>query len=38
VAVYSKADFLVSGDKALVSLFLIGRCAVISPTEFLARL
>ncbi|MBI2604477.1 MAG: putative toxin-antitoxin system toxin component, PIN family [Deltaproteobacteria bacterium] len=38
LAVYSRADFLVTGDKALRSLALVGRCAVVSPTEFLGRL
>lgn len=37
LAVFSKAQFLVTGDKALVSLLLVGRCAVVSPSEFLAR-
>lgn len=38
LAVYSKAHFLVTGDKALQSLMLVGQCAVVSPAEFLARL
>ena len=38
LAVYSKADFLVTGDKALRSLMLVGSCAVTSPVEFLSRL
>ncbi len=38
LAVYSKADFLVTGDKALQSLMLVGSCAVDSPVEFLSRL
>ena len=38
LAVYSKADFLVTGDKKLLSLTLVGQCAVVSPTEFLGRI
>ena len=38
LAVYSKANFLITGDKALRSLLLVGQCAVVSPAEFLARL
>lgn len=38
LAVYSNANFLVTGDKALQSLLLVGMCAVVSPTEFLIRL
>ncbi len=38
LAVYSKASFLVTGDKKLLSLTLVGQCAVVSPTEFLGRL
>lgn len=37
LAVHAKADFLVTGDKAIRSLFLIGDCAVTSPVEFLSR-
>ena len=38
LAVYAKADFLVTGDKALRSLMLVGSCAVVSPIDFLSRL
>ncbi len=38
LAVHSKADFLVTGDKALQKLTLVGQCAVVSPVEFIARL
>ena len=38
LAVYSKADFLVTGDKALRGLLLVGQCAVVTPVEFIARL
>jgi uncharacterized protein len=38
LAVHSKADFLVTGDKALRNLTLVGQCAVISPVEFIGRL
>lgn len=38
LAVYSKAQFLVTGDKALRDLLLVGQCAVISPVEFIARI
>lgn len=35
---HTKADFLVTGDKALRSLLLIVRTQIITPTEFLANL
>jgi uncharacterized protein len=38
LAVYSKAQFLVTGDKALRGLLLVGSCAVVTPVEFIARL
>lgn len=38
LAVYSKAHFLVTGDKALRKLLLVGQCAVVTPVEFIARL
>jgi len=38
LAVHAKADFLVTGDKAVRSLLLVGSCAVTSPVEFLARI
>lgn len=38
LAVNSKAQFLVTGDKALLKLTLVGQCAVISPVEFIGRL
>jgi uncharacterized protein len=38
LAITAKADFLVTGDKPLRSLMLVGTCAVISPVEFLGRL
>ena len=38
LAVHSKADFLVTGDKAVRSLMLVGSCAVTSPVEFLSRI
>ena len=38
IGVYSKADFLVTGDKKVLSLTLVGQCAVVSPTEFLGRI
>ena len=38
LAVHSKADFLVTGDKAIRSLMLVGSCAVTSPVEFLSRI
>jgi putative PIN family toxin of toxin-antitoxin system len=37
LAVYSKAQFLVTGDKALRGLLLVGSCAVVTPIEFVAR-
>lgn len=38
LAVCSRANFLVTGDKALRNLFLVGQCAVVSPIEFIGRL
>ena len=38
LAVHSKANFLVTGDKALRKLLLVGQCAVITPVEFIGRL
>ncbi len=38
LAVHSKAQFLVTGDKTLQKLPLVGQCAVVSPIEFVARL
>ena len=38
LAVHSKADFLITGDKALQKLTLVGRRAVVSPVEFIACL
>ena len=38
LAVTAKADFLVTGDKALRSLLLVGKCAVVTPVEFIGRL
>ncbi len=38
LAVHSKAHFLVTGDKALRKLTLVGQCAVVSPVEFVGRL
>ena len=38
LAVYSKANFLITGDKNLKSIYLVGQCAVVSPIEFIARL
>lgn len=38
LAVHSKAHFLVTGDKALRKLILVGQCAVVSPIEFIGRL
>jgi len=38
LAVHSKAHFLVTGDKALRNLLLVGQCAVVSPIEFVGRL
>jgi len=32
------ADFLVTGDKALLALKLVQSCSVVSPVEFLASL
>ena len=37
LAVHAKAQFLVTGDKALQRLLLVGQCAVVSPVEFVAR-
>jgi len=37
LAVHAKAHFLVTGDKALQKLLLVGQCAVVSPVEFVAR-
>lgn len=36
--VHAKANFLVTGDKKLRSLLLVDATAIVSPTEFLARL
>lgn len=38
LAVGAKTEFLVTGDKALRNLLLVGSCAVVTPVEFLARL
>jgi putative PIN family toxin of toxin-antitoxin system len=38
LAVHAKAHFLVTGDKALRKLLLVGQCAVVSPIEFVGRL
>jgi putative PIN family toxin of toxin-antitoxin system len=38
LAVHTKAHFLVTGDKALRKLMLVGQCAVVSPLEFIGRL
>jgi uncharacterized protein len=38
LAVYAKANFLVTGDKALRNLALVGQCAVVTPIEFIGRL
>ncbi len=38
LAVHAKANFLITGDKALQKLLLVGQCAVVSPVEFIARL
>ena len=38
LAIASKADFLVTGDKKLQTLLLIEKCAIVSPVEFIARL
>jgi putative PIN family toxin of toxin-antitoxin system len=38
LAVYSKADYLVTGDKALLALRLVGKCTIIAPAEFIAVL
>ncbi len=38
LVVHARADFLVTGDKALRKLMLVGRCAVITPIEFIGRL
>jgi putative PIN family toxin of toxin-antitoxin system len=38
LAVSSKADFLVTGDKALLALILVGRCSVIAPVDFIKML
>ncbi len=38
LAIHSKAHFLVTGDKALRKLLLVGQCAVITPLEFIGRL
>jgi putative PIN family toxin of toxin-antitoxin system len=38
LAIHSKANFLVTGDKALRKLMLVGQCAVISPIELVGRL
>jgi uncharacterized protein len=34
----AKPDFLVTGDKKLRSVVLVGDTSVVTPTEFLARL
>ena len=38
LAVHAKAHFLVTGDKPLRKLMLVGQCAVITPIEFIGRL
>ena len=38
LAVYSKAQFLVTGDKALRKLARVGQCSVVLPVEFIAQL
>lgn len=38
LAVYSKADFLITGDKALRSLLFVENCSIVSPLEFIKRL
>ena len=38
LAVHAKAHFLVTGDKALRKLMLVGQCAEITPVEFIGRL
>lgn len=38
LAIHAKAQFLVTGDKALQKLLLVGQCAVVSPVEFVARI
>ena len=36
--VYSKADFLVTGDRKLRALLFVSETMIVSPTEFLAGL
>jgi predicted nucleic acid-binding protein len=36
--VLSKANFLLTEDKALRKLMLVGQCAVVSPIELVGRL
>lgn len=38
LALFSKANFLVTGDKKLQTLFFIGSCSIVSPAEFIAHL
>ena len=38
LVVYSKAEFFVTGDKPLRALQLVGKCAVLAPSEFIAKL
>lgn len=38
LAVTSRANFLVTGDKKLQSLLLVEECSIVSPSEFIARL
>ena len=36
--VYANADFLVTGDKKLRALLLVGDTAIVTPTEFIAQI
>jgi uncharacterized protein len=38
LALHSRSDFLISGDKKLLSLSRIGSCEIISPGEFLNKI
>ncbi len=38
LAMAGKADYLVSGDKDLISLGVVGRCPIVTPARFLDEL
>lgn len=38
LAMDSKANFLITGDKKLQSLLIVDKCSIVSPSEFITRL